>query len=479
MTTNSPDLNTNLSRWYTWIGHLFFWVVSLACILLYKERLLSFDTAYYTFHLVTFQDFFIKHDRYISYLTQWVPLIGVDWEWSLANVFRAYSVSFYLWFYGLFLIIVYGLRNPLGGLLLVGALCLGMRYKFYAAISEITFGLAIGAFLVAWLTTRQEKDGLKWLDFAVVTLCLVGLFGAHLAPLYPIMTFLVFERLYDNTWLKPKRWIMPGFILLVFAVKFFVVQEDEYESNRLADLLNPDAIRELFLHPGEHYIFSAIKQYFTTQYILPGLAFTASLGWLVWKRKILAALFISLSFLGWIVINIITYSDLGGPVFIMLDGYLALLGLIWMTPFYFLLRDNPRWPLTAIMSLLMVVSTWQMIGTYSFYRQRLTYIKDTLAMHPEPAQKKLIVPWNLFEWNTMWFPYELPHETLMLTALDNPDSCRTIYVLIDAPLDAEFLKTEGFIQFQGAHDASTINNSPYFNLPEMPYVEADTTAWKW
>jgi hypothetical protein len=353
-----------------------------------------------------------------------------------------------------------------------------MRYKFFAAISEITFGLAIGAFLVAWLTSRKEGNGLRWLDFAVVGICLVGLFGAHLAPLYPIMTFLVFERFYDKTWLKPKRWIMPGFILAVFVVKFFVVQEDEYESNRLADLLNPESIRDLFLHPGDHYIFAALRQYFTTQYVLPGLAFVASVGWLVWKRKILAGLFILLSFLGWIVINIITYSDLGGPVFIMLDGYLALLGVIWMTPFYFLLRDNRRWLPAVVMSLLIVVSTWQMIGTYSFYRQRLTYIKETLAMHPEPAQKKLIVPWNLFEWNSMWFPYELPHETLMLTALEDPDSCRTIYVLIDAPLDAEFLKSDGFIQFQGAHDASTINSSPYFNLPEMPYVEADTTAWK-
>lgn len=478
MPTNVPTLKENLSRWYTWTGHLFFWVTILACLLLYKERLLSFDTAYYTFHLVTFQEFFIKHDRYISYLTQWVPLLGVDLGWSLANVFRAYSVSFYLWFYGLFLIVVYGLRNPQGGLLIVGALCLGMRYKFYAAISEITFGLAIGAFLVAWITSRKEKNELKWLDFAVVTLCLIGLFGSHLAPLYPIMTFLVFERIYDGTWHKPKHWLMPGFILLVFAGKFLLVQGDEYEANRLADLLNPDSMKDLFLHPRDYYIFSAIKKYFTTQYILPGLAFAASIGWLVWKRKMFAALFILLAFSGWVVINIITYADLGGPVFIMLDGYLALLGLIWMTPFYFILRDHPRLPLALAMSFLFFVSTWQMIGTYSFYRQRLNYIEDTLAMHPEPEQKKLIVPWNLFEWNTMWFPYELPHESLMLTALKDPDSCRTIYVLIDAPLDADFLETDGFIQFQGAHEAKTINSSAYFNLPEIPYVEADTTAWK-
>lgn len=478
MAANSTTLNENLSKWYIWTGHIFFWSAILACLLLYRERLLSFDTAYYTFHLVTFQDFFIKHDRYISYLTQWIPLLGVDLGWSLANVLRAYSVSFYLLFYGMFLVVVYGLRNPLGGLLLVGALCMGMRYKFYAAISEITFGLVIAAFLLAWLTGRPEKYRLRWMDFGMVIICLFALFGAHIAPLYPILVFLVFERLYDGSWRPVKRWIMPLFIVLVFAGKFFMVQGDDYESDRLANLLDPEAIQALFQNPQEYYVFSAIKDYFTTQYVLPTLAFFMSIGWLIWQRKAAAGLFMLAAFLGWVLINIITYSDLAGPIYIMLDGYLALLGLIWMTPFYFILRDNPRWPFAMAMTVILGVSTWQMISTYSFYRQRLVFIEETLAMHPEPEQKKLIVPWNLFEWNTMWFPYELPHETLMLTALKNPDSCRSIYVLIDAPLDADFLDTDGFIQFQGAHDASTINSSPYFNLPEMPYVEADTTAWK-
>ena len=478
MAANSPTINDNQSKWYIWTGHLFFWTTILACLVFYQERLLSFDTAYFTFHLVTFKEYFIKHNRYISYLTQWVPLLGVDLGWSLANVFRAYSVSFYLWFYGLFLVVVYGFRNAQGGLILVGTLCLGMRFKFFAAISEITFGLVIAAFLLAWLTSRPERYRLSWVDFGVVIICLFGLFGSHLAPLYPILTFLVFERLYDGSWRRLRRWVMPALILLVFGGKFLLVQGDDYESGRLADLLQSENLRPLFFQPQEYFIFTAIKEYFTTRYVWVMIAFAASVGWLFWRRKIGAALFITGAFAGWILINIITYSSLGGPLYIMLDGYLAVLGLIWMAPFYFVLRDHPKWPTTIAITLLVGISTWQMIGTNVFFRQRLTYIEETLDMHPGADQKKLIVPWNLYEWKTMWFPYEIPHETLMLTALEDPDSCRSIYVLIEAPLDAPFLKTDGFIQFQGAHDASTINNSPYFNLPEMPYVEADTTAWK-
>jgi len=481
ISTNVPSMpnptNWSVSTIYIWLGHVFFWVLIASCILYYQERLLSFDTAYYTFHLVTFQEYFIKHDRYISYLTQWVPLMGIDRGWSLANVFRAYSASFYLWFYLLYILIVHGFKNVLGGLLLVFTLCLAMRYKFYAAISEITFGLVIATVLISWLSRKPKQLSVKPLDFVVVGLCLAALFGAHVVPIYPIMTFLVFQRLYEGTWREPRQWIMPGFIVLVFALKLLMVQGDSYESNRLSDLLQPGSLIDLFTNRHDHFIFSAISEYFTREYWLVSLLFVGVLVWLFRMGKWLAGLFIAASALGWLLINIITYADLGGPLYIMLDGYLAVFGLIWGTPFIFFLRDHPLFVYAWATVGLIAFSTWRMVRTQEFYNQRLEYIQETLAMYPGDDQQKIIVPREHFHWDRMWFPYEVAHESLMLTALEHPDSTRTIYVDIDAPEGADFLQNDGFIQFHGAHHINAINQPRFFNLPEGTYFTVDSVAW--
>lgn len=462
---------------YIWSGHVFFWVLITSCILLYQERLLAFDTAYYTFHLVTFQEYFIKHDRYISYLTQWVPLCGIEQGWSFPNVLRAFSASFYIWFYAFYILIVHGFRNVLGGLLLVGTLCLAMRYKFYAAISELTFGLVIATILVSWLSRKPKQLAVKPLDFLVVGLCLAALFGAHIVPIYPIMTFLVFQRLYEGTWREPRHWIMPGFIVLVFALKFLMVQGDSYESDRLSDLLQPGSLVGLFTNWRDHFIFQAIFEYFTREYWLVSLLFVGVLVWLFRSGKWLAGLFIAGASLGWLLVNIITYSDLGGPLYIMLDGYLAVFGLIWGVPFFFFLRDNPRIVYAWVGVGLIVFSSWRMVRTRHFYAKRLEYIQETLAMYPGKDQQKIIVPREHFHWDRMWFPYEVAHESLMLTALEDPDRTRTIYVDIDAPEGAEFLQSEGFIQFHGAHHINAINQSRFFNLPEGTYITVDSVAW--
>ena len=473
-----PNTNSTTDRIFIWGGHLFFWVLIMVCLVFYQERLLAFDTANYIFHVVTFDDYFIKHNRYISYLTQWVPLFGMHQGWAFASVLKAFSASFYIWFYLFYVLIVHGAKNVLGGVVLIFGLCLAMRYKFYAAISELFFGVAIAGFLIGWLTRKGAKYLPTWIDYSVVLLCLIALFGAHIILVYPILVFLVFQYLYENTWKNLRQWIMPTFIVGVFFLKFMLVQGDDYESDRMSALLEYSTLREMFTNQADYFIFSALQEYATQQYWLVLFLFTVVLAWLLFQKKWLAAIFIVCASVIWLLINILTYADLGGPLYIMLDGYLAVFGLIWATPFYFFLRDNYK-PVFACVAIVLVgFSTWKMVDTRQFYRQRLTFIQETLDMYPEVDQKKLIVPRHLFDWENMWFPYEVAHESLMLTALESPEDMRTIYVDIDSPQGSGFLQSDGFIQFHGAHDISTINNSPFFNLPKAKYIVVDSVAWK-
>ncbi len=457
-------------------GHLFFLVLILCCLFLYQERLLAFDTAYYTFHLLTYEEFFIKHGRYISYLTQWVPLLGIHLHWPLPSVFSSFSVSFYIWFYLFFILISHGFRSISGGTLLVFALCLGMRYKFFAAISEITFAIAIAALLIAWLANRPARWQLGPIDFLIVGLCLLGLFGAHLAVFVPIAAFLIFQRLYEWDWMNWKQWVMPMLIFGVLALKFFFVQGDSYESDKMSALFDPNLIKDLYENPGDYFIYTALKSYLIREYLPLLIAFLGSVVWLFSKGKTGAGILILLTAMAWLGSIILTYSYLRGPVYIMLDGYLAVFGLIAGIPFYYFLKENRQttWAIAAVG--LIVFSTIRMVEKRHFYRQRLTHIQGTFALHPE--ETKLLVPQSLFEWDVMWYPYEIPHESLMLTALDGPETCKTIFINIDAVQDADWLESSGFLQFNGALDIHALNRSPYFELAPQPYIRVDTVSWK-
>lgn len=470
------DSRSPAERILLWAGHLFFGLLIVSCIVFYQERLLAFDTAYYMFHILAYDEFFIKHDRYVSYLTQWVPLWGMEQGWSLEWVMRSFSASFYVWFYLIFILISHGFRSVIGGTFLVATLSLGMRYKFFAAISEITFAMVLAALLLTWLAHRPQHLRLGVIDFGIVAVCLAGIFGAHVVVLYPIMTFLVFERLYTGRWKDWRSWIMPALILIVFAFKLFAVQGDEYESDKMAVLFQPDVIQEVLLNPGEYFIYQALQDYFILEYLPVMLLFLVSIGWLWRARKILSAVFISGAFLGWLFINLVVYSYLDSSVYIMLDGYLAIFGMIWATPFYFIWREKKGTARAWLLVALIAISTGMMLSKRSFYQQRLEYIEQTLALHPE--QKKLLVPASAFEWKTMWYPYEVAHESLMLTALQGREQCRTIYVNIDAPTDAAFLQSDQFLQFHGYVPLEVFSYSRFFSLPEVPYTVVDTVAWK-
>ncbi|MEL7020499.1 MAG: hypothetical protein AAGK47_02710, partial [Bacteroidota bacterium] len=182
------------------VGHLFFvsWIV--ISWIFYTERIVNFDTAYYTFKLIVDQAFFFPHERYINLFTQWLPLLLIELEAPLATVLRAYSVSFCVLYYLLFLTAVYLFRNPAGGLFIALTLLLTMRYKFWMSVSETPSSLAFAALLIAWLSTdKSQFPRLKgWQDWMISCgLILLVALGHPLVAL-PIGVYYVFDFLYGK-----------------------------------------------------------------------------------------------------------------------------------------------------------------------------------------------------------------------------------------------------------------------------------------
>ena len=87
-------------------------------VLLFKERLYA-DAAYYAFFTVNKGWFHIEHGRTVLALSQVLPLIGYYLGFPLKVLLVLWSFGHELFFYLLFLIILYPLKDRAGAFALL------------------------------------------------------------------------------------------------------------------------------------------------------------------------------------------------------------------------------------------------------------------------------------------------------------------------------------------------------------------------
>lgn len=480
-------MNYSLSlseKWYNrlllLLGHAFFLTYLAGCLFFYKERLLNFDSAYYTFHLLFQDEYFIKHGRWISYLTQFFPLFMKDQGVALTTFLQTYSAAFGLWFYLLFLLIVYGFKNVTGGVFYALAMGLAIRYKFYAAISEITFSLALGSVLVAWLTSpfRPESGGESrpWF-WGVALLIVLFLLGTHPVIIAPLLVFFAFDITFNKRWADLWNWSFVLLLLVIYGYTFSQLSSHEYENTRMGVLGN---LGEVLRSPSDFHVVSVIHRYFDMEYTFPAVLMGVISLVLVRVRQWLSALVFVFGNIAWLLVNLGTYSYLQGNIFIMIDGYLALFGLIWGIPLLlFVLRSERRLLALLTVTSLLIFSVHRIYLRHSFFTNRLALLQETMDHYEEEEIYKVRYELKDFSWDELWYPYQVPHESLMLSALESPSETKSIYINYDYLPEEHFLGKEkqGFLH---ANHHPSVERLPqqYFQLPKGYYELIEWAAWK-
>src|SRR5689334_21683384 len=85
------------------IGLLFFGTLFTLAFVFYKERMLSYDPAFFSFKIIFERDFDVELGRWGSVVSQVLPLWFLQLGCSLETFLRVYSVSFILIYYLIFL----------------------------------------------------------------------------------------------------------------------------------------------------------------------------------------------------------------------------------------------------------------------------------------------------------------------------------------------------------------------------------------
>jgi len=456
------------------IGHAFFLILLIFSGLFYQERTLNFDTAFYTFNILYFQDFYIPHQRIINYASEIFPYLAMQAGWSLNNILLLYSLSFMLLFYGLFNLVVYGFKNPEGGIFMALCVCLTVRYKFYAAISEVFFSLALAGVFISWLTKDEAKFSNLSARKNTLIACLLALLlaTAHPMIILPVLVYFAFDLCYRNRWQDGQNWLIIGCTVIIFGLKFWLIPQGGYEAGRMTALSDMFGV---FENLQDKKVYHIVKLYFEKEYAFSVLIFMSLLGIMLWQKRwwSVAVLLVSVVLLVWLILVI--YSYLGAHVYAMIDGYLGLLGVIFALPIlYVVLQSNQYWWSIVLTVALLAYSLDRIHEKHTFFEKRLQYFSDFMEKNAEPDRKKLLIHMRHFNWEKLWYPWAVPYETLLLSSLKGPEHAKVVYYL-EYGEELSLDKGRYFVAGKGQYNQFLVKTLPqrYFRLDENPHREIE------
>lgn len=457
------------------IGHIYFLLMLLLSIVLYQERMLSMDTANYAFKVLLNQDFYTGHDRTISYLPQILPLLALKAGCTLKTFLIVYSAAFILFYYLVYNIIVYVFRNPQAALFLALALGLSIRYKFYGPVGEVVLSIPLLALLAGWLSKPEEyfKNIKLWLDILIACIIATFLITGHPFITIGTIIFLGFHLLYHQKWTSVVFWVTSLYTGVVLYFKFIFVQRDAYETERLDRLAEAEKV---LYNLDDYYISGVVTRFFATEYFLAFAAFIAVLIYLIVKRRWFVSLYMSISFLVVLAVVVVMHAYISSDIFIMLDGYMTHLGLIWAMPLAFVFgKENKSW-IAPSFAILMAFSLFKIYDSHTFFHERIEYLKTAMAEHTDANHPKAIASRKNYNYDKLWIGWAMSMETLLISSIESPDNSRTIYLSHnEGKWDDRLEEPLLFLNVHFGPESVKQEWLPrqFFHLPEVPYIKIE------
>jgi len=146
--------------------HGIFILLMIMSVVLYKERMFA-DASYYLFHAINSQWFHIEHGRTVLALSQIFPIIGTWLHLPLKVVVVLGSIGHEFFYYGVFLICLYVLKDKRAALAVIAVHVIGQLSLYWSPMLEICYGAALSLLFYSILQSGKWKDD-KWLIFMLV-----------------------------------------------------------------------------------------------------------------------------------------------------------------------------------------------------------------------------------------------------------------------------------------------------------------------
>ncbi len=229
--------------------HACFFSLFVMSIVLYKERLFA-DASYYFFHAINSGGFHVEHGRIVLALSQIAPLFAYYLQLPLQMIMLAASLGHELFYYGIFLVLFYRLKDYTAALTVLLIHLIGQLWLYYSPMLEICYGAGLAVLFAAILKSGKYKDD-KWLILLLVTQWFV--MTSHPENFILIALALLYEIISKRIDLKMQLISWSG-LVLGFIIELLTFSEYEKGHSNInhdndtigaSNLLNEEYLQQL------------------------------------------------------------------------------------------------------------------------------------------------------------------------------------------------------------------------------------------
>jgi hypothetical protein len=456
-------------------GVLFFSILLIFSWIFYKERILSFDPAFFAFQMIDSHNYSIALGRWGAIFSEILPLAALRQNCSMETFLRLFSIAPIINYVIVFLIIV-ALKNYRAAIALMLALCLGFRHAFYYTTAELYFGIALSILLWAIVSPEKEYSSAikKWIALFASLLLIYVMSYLHQLTVFAIIFILIAEFISNNRYKDTQLWILFGATIIWFYIRIFVLTSTEYESEKIP---TPDVFIEQL--PFIRYSPSGMHfKHFAKHEIWP-LFITFFITWiyLFKMKKWLYFIFLPCFSVAFLILILITYYKGESPM--MYENYYTVFGVFAGVSFAYVLYNNvkEKWRLLWILPLL-AISLSGIHSAHASLTKRVDYLDRLVSYGRKQEKKKFLVSSQNFPWQYGWVDWAVPFETTLYSAIAGPDSVVTCYVESDMEEHNDLLNKENV--FLGPKWAITWFEShhlqkEYFHFPSSGYMKLNSS----
>ncbi len=455
------------------LGNVFFLILAIFSLIFYKERMLYYDPAFFSFSIINNGTFSIALGRFGAMFSQILPVLASKKLFSIDTILQIYSISFILVYYLIFSIIQCFLKDTVAALVLIFSLCLTFGVTFYYPTAELYHGIAF-AVLFWSLLRKLEFWNKREQTIGIVFILLLGILLSYLHQLAGFLAvFFIAIQLLDWKGSNRARLLFIGSVFLIWnVIRIKFLTTSTYESDKLLDSSTfMDQLFKLNTNPTLERYFNFLKDVT----ILPLIAFITALLLLIKKNFKLVSLCI-LAFIGFSVVVLVTLYR--GESIIMTQNYFTVLGTFMAIPITMVIIDYKK---IFMVPLVIVLCGYSLFGIYKAaqpLKERVIMIENMIDYGRQFQNKKFIISeknhLNKYFFSTTFMPFE----TLLQSSLNFDDESVTYFIQKEGEeLKQSELSKEGVFlgpNFSLYSYRSNTFNLNYFRLPLGPYLNLST-----
>lgn len=432
--------------WVRQIGHGVWGGLFLLSLVFWKERAFFMDAGFQLFNLINEGTIQVYHYRFVTVVPQLLPWLLLQLGAPLQVLGLAYSASYILFYALAWWILAVRLGNERMGWVLISLFTFISLDTFYHIQSEFYLGLTLLLISFGLVLHRPRLSGQKWWALQGALLLTVA-FSHKLVVIFFLFCWLFF--LLDRPALGHWRYLAFLAMMLVFVVVKTVGFTNWYEAAKQAEFQYN--LQQFFPHferlPSNAILLERLVRHY---YLLPILMVVVT-AWYLWQQSFVKILLVWSFALGYLLLYNIAdpqsmyrfYSEV---------SYLPAI-LFVVVPFFF--DVVPTWenikrmgfhsPLGRFLLIGVVASRLGVIADgHRPFSGQFSWIEEKLSACHRLQTNRLLMYSQEVPADTVIMEWGVPFTAMHLSALDHPDSARTLLVLPDFDRYRQELQADTF-----------------------------------